>query len=83
MRRLALAATMAVDTAVRDSIVPLHSASRLPELGPHGEGWLVLQLLLGAAIAGSGFVGVYWPGSLESFFAVLGLLIAVVGAPLL
>ena len=42
----------------------------------------MLQLLLGAAIAGSGFVGVYWPGSLESFFAVLGLLIAVVGAPL-
>jgi protein-S-isoprenylcysteine O-methyltransferase Ste14 len=82
MRRLAFAATMAADTAVRDSIVPLHSASRLPELGPHGEGWLVLQLLLGAAIAGSGFVGVYWPGSLESFFAVLGLLIAVVGAPL-
>jgi len=52
MRRLALAARMAADTAVRDSIVPLPSASRLPELGPHGEGWLALQLLLGAAIAG-------------------------------
>src|SRR5439155_388289 len=56
------------------------SVSRLPELGPHGEGWVVLQLLLGAAIAGSGFVGVYWPESLASFFAVLGLLLAVVGA---
>src|SRR6266851_106868 len=56
------------------------SASRLPELGPHGEGWVVLQLLLGAAIAGCGFVGVYWPGSVESFFGVLGLLIAVAGA---
>src|SRR6266542_4411175 len=58
------------------------SVSRLAEFGPRGEGWLVLQLLLGAAIAGSGFVGVYWPRSLESFLAVLGLLIAVVGAPL-
>src|SRR5205823_745092 len=55
------------------------SASRLPEFGPHGEGWVVLQLLLGAAIAGGGFVGVYWPGSLESFVGVLGLLITVVG----
>ena len=55
-------------------------ASRLPEFGPHGEGWVVLQLLLGAAIAGCGFVGVYWPGSVESFFGILGLLIAVAGA---
>ncbi len=37
----------------------------------------MLQLLLGAAIAGGGFVGVYWPGSVESFFGVLGLLMAV------
>src|SRR6266487_2967217 len=56
------------------------SRSRLPELGPRGEGWVVLQLLLVAAIAGCGFVGVYWPGSVESFFGVLGLLLAVVGA---
>ncbi len=79
-RRLALAARMAADTSVRDSIVPTRSASRLPELGPHGEGWVVLQLLFGAAIAGGGFVGVYWPGSVESFVGVLGLLLAVVGA---
>ena len=56
------------------------SASRLPEFGPRGEGWVALQLLLGAAIAGGGFVGVYWPGSLESVLAVLGLLIALAGA---
>ena len=41
---------------------------------------MALQLLLGAAIAGCGFVGVYWPGSVESFVGVLGLLLAVVGA---
>src|SRR6266705_4172482 len=56
------------------------SADRLPELGPRGEGWLVLQLLLGAAIAGSGFVGIYWPGLADSFLGILGLLIAVAGA---
>src|SRR5439155_1705335 len=56
------------------------SASRLPELGPRGEGWLLLQLLLGAAIVGCGFVGLYWPGILESFFGILGLLIALPGA---
>jgi hypothetical protein len=39
----------------------------------------VLQLLLGAAIIGCGFVGVYWPGSADSFLGILGLLIAVVG----
>jgi protein-S-isoprenylcysteine O-methyltransferase Ste14 len=54
-------------------------ADRLPELGPRGEGWLVLQLLLGAAIIGCGFVGVYWPGSADSFLGILGLLIAVAG----
>ncbi len=57
----------------------MSSGSRLPELGPRGEGWVLLQLLLGAAIAGCGFVGVYWPASVESFFGVLGLLIALVG----
>ncbi len=40
----------------------------------------MLQLLLGAAIAGCGFVGVYWPGSVESFFGILGLLIGAAGA---
>jgi protein-S-isoprenylcysteine O-methyltransferase Ste14 len=56
------------------------STSRLPEFGPRGEGWLALQLLLGAAIVGCGFVGVYWPRRVESFFGVLGLLIAGAGA---
>jgi protein-S-isoprenylcysteine O-methyltransferase Ste14 len=55
-------------------------ASRLPEFGPRGEGWVALQLLLVAAIVGSGFVGVDWPGSLESFLGVFGLLIVISGA---
>src|SRR5438094_198258 len=59
------------------------SGSRLPELGRRGEGWVVLQLLLFAAIAGCGFVGVYWPHSVESFFTVLGLVVALAGAVVL
>jgi protein-S-isoprenylcysteine O-methyltransferase Ste14 len=57
----------------------MHVPSRVPELGPRGEGWVALQVLLFAAIVGCGFVHVYWPHSVESFFAVLGLLIALAG----
>jgi protein-S-isoprenylcysteine O-methyltransferase Ste14 len=51
----------------------------LPELGSGGEGWVVLQLLVGGAIAGCGFLGVYWPHSVESFLGVLGLVSVVAG----
>src|ERR1700693_823710 len=55
------------------------SADRLPELRPRRGGWVPAQLLLGAAITGCGFVGVYWPGSADSFLGILGLLIALAG----
>jgi protein-S-isoprenylcysteine O-methyltransferase Ste14 len=58
-------------------------SSRLPELGPRGEGWVALQLLLGGGVVGCGFVGVYWPRRVESFFSVFGLLIAAGGSILL
>jgi protein-S-isoprenylcysteine O-methyltransferase Ste14 len=57
--------------------------SRIPELGRRGEGWVVLQLLLFAAVAGCGFVGVYWPHRAESFLAVLGLVVALAGLAVL
>jgi protein-S-isoprenylcysteine O-methyltransferase Ste14 len=57
-------------------------ASRLPELGPRGEGWVALQVVLVAAIIGCAFVGIYWAGSVESFFGVLGLVIALAGVAL-
>lgn len=60
-----------------------HPPPRLPELGPRGEGWVVLQLVLFAAIAGCGFVGVSWPSAVESFLMVLGLVVAVAGIVLL
>jgi protein-S-isoprenylcysteine O-methyltransferase Ste14 len=55
----------------------------VPELGRRGEGWVALQLVLFAAIAGCGFTGVYWPHAAESFLAVLGLVVAVAGAAVL
>jgi protein-S-isoprenylcysteine O-methyltransferase Ste14 len=56
---------------------------RVPELGRRGEGWVALQALLLAAVAGCGFVGVYWPHAAESFLAVLGRVIAVAGVVVL
>jgi protein-S-isoprenylcysteine O-methyltransferase Ste14 len=37
--------------------------SRLPQLGRRGEGWVVLQVVLLAAIATAGTLGPSWPSS--------------------
>jgi len=55
------------------------SKRRVPELGRRGEGWVAIQSLLFFAIAACGFVGVYWPGSVESFLAVVGFVLIVAG----
>ena len=34
---------------------------RLPNLGPRGEGWVVIQLILFAAILAAGLFGARWP----------------------
>jgi protein-S-isoprenylcysteine O-methyltransferase Ste14 len=52
---------------------------QIPELGPRGEGWVVVQLVLVGGIVGCGFVGVYWPRSVEGFLVVLGLVVIVAG----
>src|SRR3954462_4886403 len=49
----------------------------VPKLGRRGGGWVVLQSILFVAIAACGFVGVYWPGSVES--AVIGFVLIVGG----
>jgi hypothetical protein len=61
-------AASVVDSIVADA--QGRSASRTRSA--RGEGWLVLQVLLGPAIIRCGFVGVYWPGSADSFLAILG-----------
>jgi protein-S-isoprenylcysteine O-methyltransferase Ste14 len=56
--------------------------SRLPALGPRGEGWFVLQLLLLAAIVAAGFLtGPDWSGPARLASAALGSLL--IGAGLL
>ncbi len=62
------------------SDIPSESPSRIPELGPRGEGWVAVQLLLIAAVAGCGFVGGSWPASVEAFLSILGLVLIAAGA---
>jgi len=42
------------------------TASRLPEMGPRGEGWVALQVVLLAAIVTAGMRGWRWPSSTRS-----------------
>ena len=53
---------------------------QIPALGPRGEGWVAVQIVLVGAIVGCGFVGIYWPHSVEGFLVVLGLVVIVAGA---
>ena len=54
------------------------SGARLPELGPRGEGWVVLQFGLFAALAACGFVG-EWPGAVRWPLVGLGAALAAAG----
>jgi protein-S-isoprenylcysteine O-methyltransferase Ste14 len=51
----------------------------LPELGARGEGWVVAQFILLAAIALSALVGLGWTGSLEVLAIVAGVALMAVG----
>ena len=57
--------------------------SKLPSLGPRGEGWVVAQLLLGAAIVALGPFGPDWPEGAVGALLVTGLVIGAGGAALL
>ena len=41
---------------------------------------MAIQSVLIVAVVGCGFVDVYWPGSIESFLTVVGILLLVAGA---
>ena len=47
-------------------------AHRLPDLGPRGEGWFLIQVVLFGAIALSGGVGPAWAGGPAAVGIVLG-----------
>jgi protein-S-isoprenylcysteine O-methyltransferase Ste14 len=53
--------------------------THLPTLGPRGEGWVVLQGVILAAIAGAGLLGPAWDGDLRVMTSVLGLTLIVAG----
>ena len=55
------------------------ASSRLPRLGPRGEGWVVLQLALMAAALAGGFFPPGWPDQVR----LVGIAVAGVGAGLL
>lgn len=55
------------------------ASSRLPELGPRGEGWFALQLVLMGAVVGTAFTGIYWPGAESGILAVLGFVAIAAG----
>lgn len=57
--------------------------SRLPSLGPRGEGWVLIQVLFLLAIAAAGFrAGDAWGGALAQVSAIIGLLFIGAGAAL-
>jgi protein-S-isoprenylcysteine O-methyltransferase Ste14 len=54
-------------------------SSRLPDLGPRGEGWFAIQLALLGAIAGLAFVSIYWPESAADELTVIGIILMAAG----
>jgi protein-S-isoprenylcysteine O-methyltransferase Ste14 len=56
---------------------------RLPSLGPRGEGWFAVQLLLMAAIGLSALLGLDWPDALEVPAVLAGALLIAAGIALI
>lgn len=61
-----------------------NSQSRLPSLGSHGQGWVILQLVILVAVAASGLVSSRdWGGLAAALSALIGLAMMIGGAALL
>jgi protein-S-isoprenylcysteine O-methyltransferase Ste14 len=56
--------------------------SRLPDLGPRGEGWVIIQVILFAAIAACALLPEAWGGPLRTVTSVAGVALMVAGAVL-
>jgi protein-S-isoprenylcysteine O-methyltransferase Ste14 len=52
---------------------------RIPPLGPRGEGWTLIQVVLMFAITVAGVAGLGWPGNESWLRWGVGLLIAIAG----
>ena len=53
--------------------------SRLPSLGPRGEGWVIIQFVLLALVGLLGLIGPAWSGSVRTATDVLGAVLLAVG----
>ena len=53
--------------------------SRLPSLGPRGEGWVAIQGILLVTIAVAGLLGPAWDGALRIATSIGGVLLLVAG----
>lgn len=56
--------------------------SSLPSLGRRGEGWVVAQFVIGAAIVVLGILGFAWPDGISRWFTLLGVLLGISGLAL-
>ncbi len=60
-----------------------HDQTHLPALGPHGEGWFLLQIaFMAAVVIGGIFVGAHWTGAPRFAAAVAGGALIVAGVAL-
>ncbi len=56
--------------------------SRLPALGPRGEGWVVLQVVLLALVTAAGLAGPAWDGAARAVTSIAGGALLVAGLAL-
>ena len=56
--------------------------SRLPSLGPRGEGWVIAQTILLWAIVATGYLGPAWSGPVRAATSILGVALIAAGIAL-
>jgi protein-S-isoprenylcysteine O-methyltransferase Ste14 len=60
----------------------MRAGRRLPDLGPRGEGWFLIQVVLMATIAVAGLLGPAWSGWLRAFGVLVGAALIAAGGVL-
>jgi protein-S-isoprenylcysteine O-methyltransferase Ste14 len=55
------------------------TTTRLPALGPRGEGWVVIQGVLLVAVAAAGWLGPAWDGTLRLLGSTTGIALMLAG----
>ena len=56
--------------------------TRLPSLGPRGEGWVVIQVILLIAIGAAGMLGPAWSGTVRTVTSIVGVVLIAGGGVL-